>query len=238
MTLARISGRSLLLVFVLISSALVSSAQESFNYGFVSPNTRDDLKLEEAIKGMNSADEVRLMNKARNLGCVVKTRIRAFRALGSWSDGAEHSVMVRMRSDEESLRYVLSRMGREAQQKAVLYFHPQPNGSAVIYRLEPRTRNLKLLASTLEKVGIKFRTLVPTDKSTWVYLVDLNNELRDKVRVAARHLRAKLTVEKGTASFVGADQAAQASEIFTQHINEYETRNPNLPPTCDVKNNR
>src|SRR5687767_2435460 len=120
--------RSLLLILLLGWTTAVS-AQQAQNYGIVSPNTRTDLKLQEAITGMNSAEESKLLKQAVNLGCVVRSRIRAFRALGSWSDGAEHSVLLSVNGDEESLRYVLSRLGRDAQQKYVIYFHPKPQGT-------------------------------------------------------------------------------------------------------------
>lgn len=235
-------GLYLAVIFLVLSWTTPTTGQTSapLNYGFVSPNTRDDLKIEQAIKRMESVEEKKMILSAANLGCVVRTKIRAFKALGSWSDGAENSVMLRMKSDEDSLRYVLARMGRDAKQKSVLYFHPQANGTALIYRLEPRsgTRNLQRLASSLDRIGIKFRTLVPTNNNTWIYLVDLSNELREKVRVAARRLRARVSVEKGTASFIGADQAEQSKEIFTQAISNYEAKHPNLPPTCDVKKTR
>src|SRR6185312_13465658 len=158
-------SRSFLIVLILSWTTLVAAQQDqkSFNYGFVSPNTKTNLKLEQAIAGMKSADEAKLVNKAVNLGCVVRTRIRAFRALGSWSDGAEHSVLLRVRGDEATLRYVLSRMGRDAEQKYVIYFHPQPKGTADLYILKPRQGGRKLVALTnaLERAGIPFRTLVP-----------------------------------------------------------------------------
>src|ERR1044072_771629 len=96
------ASRSFLIVVLLggTTSLVAQPDQKSFNYGFVSPNTKTNLKLEQAIAGMKSADEAKLLNKAVNLGCVVRTRITAFRALGSWSDGAEHSVMVRVRGNE------------------------------------------------------------------------------------------------------------------------------------------
>lgn len=238
--LGNMTRHKYIFVVLLLLLTWTTTYAQSANYGFVSPNTRDDLKLDEAINRMNSDDEKRLVAKARNLGCVVKTEIRVFRALGSWSDGAEHSVMLRMKSDEDSLRYVLSRLGRDAKQKSILYFHPEPNGTSLIYRLEPRAgnRNLRSLANALDKAGIKFRTLVPTGKNTWIYLVDLNNELRDNVKTAARRLRARVSVEKGNASFVGADQVSESTTVFSQHINDYETKHPNLPPTCDVKSRR
>src|SRR5215475_5419540 len=104
-------SRTLLLALMVGWTTAVSAQQ---NYGIVSPNTKTDLKLADAIAGMNSAEESKLLKQAINLSCVVRSQIRAFRALGSWTDGAEHSVLFRVRGDEESLRYVLSQMGRDA----------------------------------------------------------------------------------------------------------------------------
>src|SRR6185436_3728848 len=203
------ASRSFLLVLLLGWTTLVSAQQDqkSFNYGFVSPNTKTDLKLEQAIAGMKSADEAKLLNKAVNLGCVVRTRIAAFRALGSWSDGAEHSVMLRVRGDEATLRYVLSRMGRDAQQKYVIYFHPRVGGTVDLYTLRPRTRarGLVALANELERAGIPFSTIVPSRETTAVYIIDLDRDLRATIMNAARKLRARVSQEAGIAKLFGDD---------------------------------
>ena len=231
------ASRSFLIVLVLSWATLVSAQpdQKSFNYGFVSPNTKTDLKLAQAIAGMKSEEEAKLVNKAVNLGCVVRTRIRAFRALGSWSDGAEHSVLVRVRGDEATLRYVLSRMGRDAEQKYVIYFHPKVGGAVDLYTLRPRARSLVALTNELERAGIPFRTLVPSRQTTTVYIIDLDRDLRAKILNAARKLRARVSQEAGTAQLFGDDEREKAKVKFEQEIKDYETRNPNLPPTCDVK---
>src|SRR5688500_12735066 len=136
--------RSLFLILALAAAAV---AQTAVNYGFVSPNTKENLKLEDAIKGMRSPEETKLVNQSINMGCVVRSPVRAFRSLGSWSDGAEHSVMIRVESDESTVRYLLSRLGRDARQKSILYFHPQRTGTADLYTLKPprRMRNLTAL---------------------------------------------------------------------------------------------
>ena len=227
--------RSFLLILALATAAF---AQTSLNYGFVSPNTKESLKLQDAIKGMNSPEETKLVKQSINLGCVVRSPVRAFRSLGSWSDGAEHSVMIRVRSDEPTVRYLLSRLGRDARQKSILYFHPQPAGTADLYTLKPRrpVRNLAALAQTLERAGIAFRTLVPVKSGTWIYVVDLNRELRRKVAAAAKRLGARVTSESGNAAFVGDDDKAdEAKVVFDEEIRNYEAKNPNLPPTCDVR---
>ena len=233
------ASRSFLLVLLLGWTTLVSAQQDqkSFNYGFVSPNTKTDLKLEQAIAGMSSVEEAKLLNKAVNLGCVVRTRITAFRALGSWSDGAEHSVLLRVKGDEATLRYVLSRMGRDAEQKYVIYFHPKIGGNVDLYTLRPRTRarNLVALTNELERAGIPFRTLVPTRETTAIYIIDLDRDLRTKIMNAARRLRARVSQEAGNAQLFGDDEREKAKVKFEQEIKNYETRNPNLPPTCDVQ---
>lgn len=229
--------RYLILVLLLCLAESVSAQQKSHNYGFVSPNTKENLKLEDAIAGMSSADEAKLLKQSINMGCVVRSRIRAFPALGSWTDGAEPSVMLRVQSDEPTIRYVLSRLGRDARQKSILYFHPQPAGTADLYTLQPRRplRNLTALANTLDRAGIAFRTLVPLKSGTSIYIVDLKRELRVKVMAAAKRLGARVRFESGTAAFVGDDQAEQAQTVFSQEIQNYETKNPNLPPACDVQ---
>lgn len=238
----RTTSRSLLLLLVLAWSSAVFAQQDhtSVAYGFVSPNTSENLKLEQAIKGMSSREETELRNKAINLSCVVRTKIHAFRALGSWSDGAEHSVMVRVKTDEATLRYLLARMGRDAQQKYVIYFHPQPGGEADLYTLRPRAgaRNLIALTTALERAGIPFRTLVPLKQTTTVYIIDLDRNLRTKIMDAARTLRARVTAEPGKAQLFGDDERQRAKIVFEQDIKTYETKNPNLPPACDVQKRR
>jgi len=227
--------RSLLLV--LLVSWTTVSAQEAYNYGIVSPNTKTDLKLADAIAGMNSAEESKLLNEAINLSCVVRSRITAFRALGSWTDGAEPSVLLRVSGDEAMLRYLLSRMGRDADQKYVIYFQPQPKGPADLYILKPKhgARNLVALTNALERAGIPFRTLVPSAGTTAIYVIDLDRDLHAKIMAAARALRARVSQQSGNAQLFGHDERPQAKAKFQQEINGYEAKNPNLPPTCDVQ---
>jgi hypothetical protein len=128
-------------------------------------------------------------------------------------------------------------MGRDAEQKYVIYFHPQPKGSADLYVLRPRkgTRNLVALTNALEGAGIPFRTLVPSNGTTAIYIIDLDRDLRAKIMAAARTLRARVSQQSGNAQLFGDDERLQAKAKFEQEIKNYETTNPNLPPTCDVQ---
>jgi hypothetical protein len=227
----------LLFAVVLLLSGTLARAQQaaSLNYGFVSPNTRDDLKLEDAIRAMNSSEEVNLLREAQSLGCVIKRKVTTLRALGSWSDGAEHSVLLRTNTDEPTIRYLMSRLGRDANQKAVIYFHLKPDGPARIYVLQPpqRLRSFKSISTVLERAGILFRTLVPTKSGTRVYVIDTDNNLAIKVKTAARLLKARMSSQSGNASFVGHDNDRQKGQtVFEQEIKDYEAKHPALPPPC------
>jgi hypothetical protein len=227
-----------LILLVLLTWAGAAFAQQTNNYAFVSPNTRENLKIEDALKGMNSVEEAQLQLKAINLGCVVRSRIRTSRALGAWSDGAEHSILLRVQSDQATLRYLMSRLGRDAKQKYVIYFYPQPGGPDDFYTLQVPRRNLVALSNDLEQAGIPFRTLVPAGKTTTVYIIDLDRELRDKIFAAARKLAARLSYQTGDADLFGDDLREKAKTKFEEEIKNYEEKNPNLPPACDVKKKR
>ena len=221
----------------LASALQITSAARSLTYGFVSPNTREGLKLDDAIRGLHSAEEGTLIRRARSLGCVARSKVETYKAVGSWSDGAEHSVLLRSTTDTPTVRYIVSVLGRNNQQKAALYFHSNSAGSANIYILRlQRGRTMRSLASLLDQAGIEFRTLVPTKASVLVYIVDLKREMRTKVLAAATKLKAHVTSRRGTAEFIGDDSSRdKAKEIFENEIRNYESQNSALITKCRVR---
>jgi hypothetical protein len=86
----------------------------------------------------------------------------------------------------------------------------------------------------LERAGIPFRTLVPSNGKTTIYIIDLDRDLREKILAAARMLRARVSYQPGKAALFGDDERQRAKNVFEQDIKNYETKNPSLPPTCDV----
>ena len=85
--------------------------------------------------------------------------------------------------------------------------------------------------------GIPFRTLVPAREHRF-YIIDLDRDLRDKILAVARKLGARVSSQAGNAHLFGDDMRPQAKVVFEEEIKNYETKNPNLPPTCDVKKKR
>src|SRR6266496_74910 len=238
------SGKTAIL-FLVAAWATTSAAQtraphlfdeeRTLNFGFVSPNTHDNLKINEAIRNLASAEESNLIRQAGNIACRMRIRLLAVRALGSWSDGAEHSVLLRVDADEPSIRYLLSKLGQTTNQKAVLYFHHQPTGSASIYILRPpkQTQSLKTVARLMDQAVIIFSILVPTRRGALIYVVDLKGELQKKVISAARRLKAQVRTKKGNAEFIGDDSDRQkAQDVFRQAISDFESKHSNIPATC------
>ena len=230
---------SALAILLVCCASLVAqqtrSDTASSNIGFVSPNTRENLTLDDAIRGLSSNEESQLAQQAKDLRCVFKEQVRTSRAIGSWSDGAEHSLLIRVRSDEPTMRYLMSRLGRTANQKAVVYFHPQSQGTARIYVIHParRYRSFALISRLLDSNGVAFRTLVPAGQETTIYVIDIDNSLSGKIRKATKRLSGRFTAASGNASFIGDDSVREkGQEIFQQEIGSYESTHPNLSPAC------
>jgi hypothetical protein len=76
---------------------------------------------------------------------------------------------------------------------------------------------------------------VPSGRTTAIYVIDLERDLRTKIMTAARRLRARVSQESGNAQLFGDDAREKAKVKFEEEIKTYETKNPNLPPTCDVQ---
>ena len=231
----------LLLLFSWCSLAIAQERtgdSKSLTYGFVSPNTREGLKLDDAIRGLASSEEDKLIQQARGLRCVAQSKIDTLKAVGSWSDGAEHSVLLRSNTDALTMRYIVAILGRDSQQKAALYFHSDSTGSAELYTLRPRGRagTMRRLSQLLTEAGIEYRTLVPTRASILVYVVDLKREMRTKIGAAARKIKARVMSRRGTAEFIGDDTSREkAKDIFENEIRNYESQNSALITKCRIR---
>ena len=231
----------------LLSLSVVGQGQErdkrrlerkAISYGFVSPNTREDLKLNDAVKNLNSAEEVRLLHQTRDLACRVRAQARVNKSLGNWADGAENSLIFRIYSDEPAVRYAAASLGKSWRQKTVLYFRRQASGNARMYVISVRRQHrglnfvVRTVAKTLDEARVSYRTLVPLKTRVVVYVVDLGNELQLPVRSAARQLHARPLAFTGTGAFIGNDNDRdRAQEVFALEIKSYES-NHSLNQRC------
>lgn len=237
--------RHTLLLLLLLTAGATGRAQQTTppseddstpapSYIFVSPNTRTGLTLAEALRNLNSAEEVALILSARDVTCRLGVRARVVKTVGNWTDGSEHSALVRVTDDEPSVRYAEAWLGRRFRQKGVLHFVRRPAGASRMYVLRPRrARSLARIARALDRSGVANRTIVPGRRGAWVYVVDLENSLQREVAAAARRLRARRTVMRGAGAFVGDDaDAEKARVVFDGVVREYEGEHPEVLKGC------
>ena len=219
-------------------SARVQTDRKAISYAFVSPNTRENLTLQEAIADLNSPEEKRLIEEASLVACRLHLVARVRKALGSWTDGAENSTVLRVRTDQSTVRYAASSLGKFARQKTVLHFQRRRTGEARMYVLflSRGDQDMAAVATELDSDGVANRTLVPRKKRMLIYIVDLKNELKDKVLTAARRLHARLSSFSGAAGFIGDDNDRdKARAIFDQEIKSYEATHTRVRRPCRRK---
>ena len=243
--------RALLLVVVLLATigrahpqqpASVDAGPRAVSYTFVSPNTRENLRLSEALRLLNSTEEHDLISTTRKLSSCLGLRSTIRKTIGSWADGAEHSTLFRVYTDQPTLLYADARLGKRERQKSVLYFRENAAGKGAMYILYPRpssrSSNLASISKTLDRSGVAFRTLIPRPRRpTIVYVVDLKSELRKQTEAAARRLRARMVVVHGTGEFIGDDNDHdKALQVFADVIEKYEAAHPQTALTCLLKN--
>ncbi|HKQ51654.1 MAG TPA: hypothetical protein VJT74_04750 [Pyrinomonadaceae bacterium] len=236
----RQAPRVLLPLVLWLAACGAAYAQQgaAVSYTFVSPNTREGLTLDEAVRGLSSREEFQLINQIRGLSrCLRLKPLAVRRTIGSWSDGAEHAALFRVQADERTLRYADARLGKLAQQKAVLYFRRDENGADRMYVLHlrrGRRRSLANVSKTLDASGVAFRTLAPAARGRLlIYVVDLDDALREKVARAAHLLRAAMSTLKGAGEFIGDDtDRDKAQQVFASEIKKYEDENPDAARRC------
>lgn len=218
------------------SAARAEEPQKAGSYTFVSPNTRENLTLEDAIRLLKSKEEQKFINNIHRLSRCLRLRTIVTKAIGSFTDGAEHSALFRVFTDKPMLRYANARLGKLGRQKTVLYFRENDAGTARMYVLSilMGKRTLASIAETLDRNGVPFRTFVPLASGRMlIYVVDLSNELPNKMVSAARNLGAVLSIIKGTGEFIGDDtDRDKAQQVYAGIIKQYEDENPKRARRC------
>ena len=223
-------------------AAREESSPKAVSYIFASPNRGVGLTLAEARRKLNSREEVALILAARETACRLGTRATVLKAVGSWADGVEHSVLMKVAADEEAVRYADARLGRRFRQKAVMHFQRRPSGAARMYIVVFTPRgdgDLARLSKILDRSGVSERTIVPGRRRTAVYVVDPENVLRGSVASAARRLNARWMTLRGASGFVGdAGDSSRAQGVFSAVIEKYESEHPKVKRGCEWRRER
>jgi len=186
--------------------------------GFVSPNEQEGLTFEQALSKLGSPEQASVLRRGKELlksGTVES-------AIGDWSDGAENSSILKTdNADKQKMDYTVAKLGMEYNQKAVISFTRNDTGKDTVWELQA-SGELQDIRKTLDGLGIQYRTLVPGQNGTRVYLFDQNTELGDKVVQAASKLGSDLEFTRGTGEFIGGDTREEGRRAYEKVIGNYE----------------
>ncbi|MDE2101641.1 MAG: hypothetical protein KGL39_30625 [Patescibacteria group bacterium] len=189
---------------------------------FVSPNTAEGGTFEDAARSLSSPEQRQFVNRAKGLlaehggGSVTS-------AIGDWSDGAESSAVMLDHGDRETRDYMAAELGMEKDQKAVLTFNVDRNGTDAMH-MATIPASPADVRGELDNAGVTFRTLVPMrhGQATRLMVYDGGNELASKVAKVGEHYGVHVSTVKGSGTFIGGNTREEANAAYQKVISDYE----------------
>ena len=190
--------------------------------GFASPNVEENLSFQQALAKLNTPEEQQIVGRANELVNQLFGGGEVHAAVGDWSDGAENSsVTYAGEANSQKMDYMMATLGKEFNQKAVISFIHDPNGDDGIANMNT-SKSMDEIRDTLDKGGIKFRTLIPEkDGTTTVQVFDQGGTLVDKIAQTAMALNSSVDTLSGTGKFIGGDSREEAQEEYEKIIRGY-----------------
>lgn len=165
---------------------------------YVSPSMREGSTMAQALASFKSPEHAALNAEAQRLGG------DPVPAMGTWTDGAEESSVVKAPSGRA--RIIAALLGKKFQQKAVGLFTPGPGGDTLhlvyLKGYTPESADAKL-----RQHGIEYATHVPVKNGVITHLIGA-----PEASVAA--LGAPFRKITGTAEFPGADTRDEAIRVY------------------------
>lgn len=191
---------------------------------FVSPNVKENLGLQDAIRSLASERQTRFEAKARDVVAAVAGGGKVEGAIGVWADGAENSTAITVpHADSETLRYTASLLGKSGDQKAVLAWTNAAGGPHALYTLSTSLGPTQVAADSL-KLGIAFQTIIPSYHGGRIQILDQDGALADKVQALGSMAGYKpVGVQHGSGEFIGSwTSRDEGNAAYDQIIQAYE----------------
>ncbi len=222
--------RSLLALVVLLAACVAIPVGSSVHpvlagpsYLFLSPNTDDHLSPAEASRRLASPAQFQYHQLA---GDILKqlgvNDAKVHDVLGDWDDNVENSLLVVLpAAHPQTLRCAAAWFGLVAQQKAVLAFHPDPEGNHRLTVLDLPGRNLAAVRRLLDEHGIHDRTILVHQGGCRVIV--LESHLADPaLRDAALAAHGRLHSYTGRGECLAGGTRLQARERYAEIIQAYQ----------------
>lgn len=217
---------------------------------FYSPNDTE-MTFDSALAAMKGKRQGVALDVTHDVDFQLGLSGKPRNAIGDWQDGAENSVVNEISNihDFDELRYSAALKGKQLHQKAVLAFEEDHKGKDALFTIhipfgesEPGG-GLEAIRARLDRVGLKYRTIIPGNKETTVMLFakDADNEkvndfgfntntglqnVGQMYREQGNEI--KITRVTGNGEFVGeAEGRTEAGENYDKIIRDYEAKFPN-----------
>lgn len=165
---------------------------------YVSPSMREGSTMAQALAGFKSPEHAALNAEAVKLGGAPVP------AMGTWTDGAEESSVVKVPT--ERAKVVAALLGKKFQQKAVGLFHPGA-GTDLLHLVYMKGHTPESADTKLRSHGIEYATHVPVKNGVITHLIGAPPATVE----ALGHPFRTIT---GTAEFPGADTREEAGKVY------------------------
>ena len=133
--------------------------------------------------------------------------------------------------DHDTTRYLAAWAGLLGGRKSVMMFHPDPSGQDSLYSIRLPLTNMQDVRATLDRRGVKHRTIIPGGTKTHVIVYDPKKIMRAAVAQLAEEHDADVLESIGHAEFIGrptnspsADADADAREHYRRIVADFEER--------------
>ena len=172
----------------------------------VSPNVVDEtMGFDETAAAIRSERQVALADVYfPKVDDILGLKSTCQNSIGAWPQGVENSAIVDYspKASLEQIRVSAAMKGLISEQKQVIAFKGDPQGSAVMYVMKLPGDNAKALHEALSKGDIEYHTLVPHKKGFEVRVFDSDGSLAETITAFGEKNHVKVKTLQGHGEFI------------------------------------
>jgi hypothetical protein len=154
--------------------------------GLMASPSVTDINYDRAKRNLTSANQARFKSQISDYA----PEAELFDAVGDWADGSENSVaaVFQERKSDEYLQRLAARIGLAADQKAVLWWRTDPEGSDAIHEMVwPKSVSMDEARQAMVDVGLENRTLIQTPEGVRGFVFDQGQQNLNKIETLDEH---------------------------------------------------
>ena len=193
----------------------------------ISPNIKENMTYEEAVKMTDSASHASAVSLAKDVVSNQNMDAKFETGVGDWEDGAENSIKIDVEGakDFDQIGYTASKLGMLLKQKAVVAFEEKPDGEDTLHRITTKM-GMDQVRKVLSDNGITFRTMVGDRQKTNVTILDKGSQLTSNIENVLGVINGTSNATRGFGEFIGGDTRIQGQKAYRDRISNYEKQFP------------